>query len=82
MYGRFEKCIKGSGQKSEGERPLRRLKHRWEDNITTLLHFIHLFYLYITLCRFCPTIHLYIYNDFQYQEEENVVIFTLRYCDD
>jgi hypothetical protein len=32
-HGEDEKCIKRFGQKTEGKRPLRRPRHKWEDNI-------------------------------------------------
>jgi hypothetical protein len=28
-----ERCLQGFGRRSEGKRPLRRLRRRWEDNI-------------------------------------------------
>jgi hypothetical protein len=32
-YGAEKKCMKVSVGKPEGKRPLRRCKHRWEDNV-------------------------------------------------
>jgi hypothetical protein len=33
MYGRQERCIQGFGEETQGRRPLRRPRRRWEDNI-------------------------------------------------
>ena len=38
MYGGEERCIQGLGGKSEGEKPLKRPRDRWEDNIRMDLH--------------------------------------------
>jgi hypothetical protein len=36
-YGEEERCIQGFIGKPEGKRPLRRPRHRWEDNIKMVL---------------------------------------------
>jgi hypothetical protein len=37
LYGRDEKCIQNFSQKTEGKRPLRRPRHRWQGTIKMFL---------------------------------------------